>query len=620
MNSIRRSIARTSSLVIAVAAALCAPAMAATTYVFDGRTVPIATATTSAGKAAISVRDPGLAQLLRALGASMTWNPGDRYVLFTTAEPQIVSFAVGDARYDVGPRSAQASFAPYELNGSVYVPFDELLSALYVLPKRDGATTVLQPQLASFDVRGAGAGSTLVARAGVALHPRLVSDTPAQVVYAFDGVGTTLDASRTIRAPGIRSISFAQSGTVRAPVTTVTIALQPGTTHGRPGSEDGRTFALAIGGGAEQPPAQIANAEPTSPPEVTPSPEPSAAADASVTGVAAHPGASGFTVDVAVAGDATYDWHRLRDPDNRFWVDIHGARLASPIPDANGDDTVSAVRVAQFDADTVRVTLVFTGPKRLDVAPSATGLHIAVYPDDAGDEVARSGNGTIGTAAGVALAPSPTPSAGAWKFGAKPTYVPTNPRLIVIDPGHGGSDQGASRGGTHEAALTLDMAKRLRDILVARGWQVTMTRTTDVDVYKPDDSAHEELQARDDVANQAGARLLVSIHVNSFYNAGPSGTTTYYSKPSDVPLAQAVQATAAARLGTKNDGIVKSRLYVTLHANMPAVLVETAFLSNPDDLAKLTAGDWRQKLALSIADGIASFAGTPPPTSRTPNQ
>jgi N-acetylmuramoyl-L-alanine amidase len=203
----------------------------------------------------------------------------------------------------------------------------------------------------------------------------------------------------------------------------------------------------------------------------------------------------------------------------------------------------------------------------------------------------------------------------AWKFAPRPHYVPTNPRLIVIDPGHGGSDRGTIHGGVAEADLTLDMAKRLRDLLVARGWEVKMTRDTDVDVYAANDSAHDELQARVDVANSAGARLFVSIHANAFIKSGPYGTTTYISKPDDVAFARIVERDLAAD-GTKDDGVVKSHLYVTYHTRMPAVLVETAFLSNPSDYALLTSAAWRQKVAQEIADGIGEYTRQYP----VPNQ
>ncbi len=195
----------------------------------------------------------------------------------------------------------------------------------------------------------------------------------------------------------------------------------------------------------------------------------------------------------------------------------------------------------------------------------------------------------------------------AWKFGPRSGYVPTNPRLIVIDPGHGGSDRGTVHGGVAEADLTLDMAKRLREILIARGWQVKMTHDTDVDVYAPNDSPHDELQARVNVANDAGARMFVSVHVNAYINSGPYGTTCYISKPEDVPLARSIETQLDAD-GTKDDGVVKSHLYVTYHTKMPAVLIETAFLTNPGDYALLTSAAWRQKVAQEIADGIGQYA------------
>jgi N-acetylmuramoyl-L-alanine amidase len=604
---------------VSIAIATAAPAIAGDrpTYLFGNAPLPIAHLSEVNGKTAIAVDDAGFRALLRDVGASLTWKPGERYVLIATAEPQIISFAVGDTRYDVGAISSQASFAPFELNGTVYVPLEELLRGLSLASKREGSAYVIQPQLASIDVRSSGGLTRIVARAGIVLHPRLISDSADRIVYAFDGVGTTLAQSRPVSAAGVREILLAQSGSARSPTTTLTLLLTPGASHGLADSDDGRDFTIGFGG------AQVAAATPV-PAEATPLPvsieQPAALAQ--VTGIDARPGANGFTLDISVSGNATFDWHRLREPDSRFWIDLHGATLQSSVHDQAGSGPVDAVRIRQIDAYTVRLALSLLGPKRLDVTPGPNGVRITIYNDDAGDDVARTGSGSLGET--VAVNPNPVASAqpgndGEWKFAPR-TYAASNPRLIVIDPGHGGSDQGAVRGDQHEAILALDMAKRLRDILVARGWQVQLTRSNDVDVYASNDSARDELQARDDVANNAGARMFVSIHVNSFINAGPRGTTTYYSKPDDVPLAQALQRTAIAQLGTKDDGIVKSKLYVTLHANMPAALVETAFLSNPDDYERLTSSDWRQKLALAIADGIAQYAGAPPPPAPSGNQ
>ena len=82
-----------------------------------------------------------------------------------------------------------------------------------------------------------------------------------------------------------------------------------------------------------------------------------------------------------------------------------------------------------------------------------------------------------------------------------------------------------------------------------------------------------------------------------------------------LPDAHFVESHLAAD-GTKDDGIIKSHLYVTLHARMPAVLIETAFLTNPGDYALLTSAAWRQKVAQEIADGIGQYAQAYP----VPNQ
>lgn len=632
MNSISRCAVRTfSALVVAVAAcvACAASAQAANTYVFDGKPLPIAHVQSYDGKTAIAVDDPGLRQLLRDVGAVLTWNRGDRYVLFTTAEPRIISFAVGDTRYDVGPVSSQAAFAPYDYGNTVYVPFDELLRALYLAAKPDGRDTVIQPQLAAIDVQASEGSVRIVGRAGIALHPKVTTESADRLVYSFDGVGTTLQSSRSVNAPGVRAIDVSQTGSVRAPVTQVTLVLTPGATHGAPSSDDGRDFIVAVAGTGVKPPAAappvaVAPSERPAPSVQTAAstPAPGSSTAATVTAVDERVDGGDFTVTIAVTGSTTFDWHRLASSDNRFWIDINDAHLDMPVRDDSGNAFVSSVRIHQWDPSTVRVALTLQAFKNLDVVPTAEGVQVVVHSTLAAASVARSGTGGTGATAVAAMtqetaAPAaPTPSPGPWKFARRATaggsYVAANPRLIVIDPGHGGSDPGTVHGGQSEKYLTLDMAKRLRDVLTARGWQVIMTRDTDVDVYKPFDSAHAELQARDDIANKPGARLLVSIHVNSYVNSGPRGTTTYYAKPEDVPLAQDVQHELASSLGTTDDGIVKSHLYIPLHAKMPAILVETAFLTNPGDYAMLTSPAWRQKVAEAIAQGIGDYAGAPP--------
>lgn len=624
------------SALLAIAVAIPASADGPLNAVYQRQTIRFVNVSTTAGAPAIGIHDPGLRALLRAAGASLTWQPGDRDVLITTSVPLVVSFAVGDRLYNVGPLALQASIPPYRQGNEVYLPFNELLRSLDLALRQDGTVAVLQPQLASLDVRTAGGRADLVAHGGAPLHPRVVTQNAGAIVYEFAGVGTPLTGTRSVNAGGIRTLQIAQTGTVRDPKTVVTVSLAPGAVHDVPRSNDDRDVVISFASSpaaASAPAAQSQTATAPAPggPNAPVSADGNAAAPsgAAVTGVTVTPSDDGYAVTIAITGNAAFEWHRLREPDNRFWIDVKGAALQGPPIDASEPDPVGALRVRQIDPSTVRVALSLAGPKALMVSPTSTGLSVDVGRSDIAD-VPRAGNGMVGVApAGdqtALVTPAPIDSSGtagdsdsAWKFGPRgSTYVPRNPRLIVIDPGHGGSDRGTSRHGTDEASLTLDMSRRLRDILVARGWQVRLTHDADVDVYQPDDSAHDELQARVDVANNAGARLFLSIHVNAYINSGPYGTTEYVSKPSDVALAREVESQLSSD-GTKDDGIVKSHLYVTLHTQMPAVLVETAFISNPSDYALLTSAAWRQKVAQSIADGIDQY-NREYPVSNDPSQ
>ena len=611
MNSINRCIARIGSLAatLALLALSLAPAhvlaQSTPTYVFSGYAVGFAHFDERFGIRAIAINDSGLAALLYRLHASLTWKPGARSALITTSQPLVVSFTAGDANYNSGNIVATAKAAPYFVGRTLYVPLDALLTALYLKPVVSGAMTYLQPQIGSLDLQAKGAITRVTAFSSIRLQPRLLERLPTAMAYAFDGVGTSLVGTHVSHLPGLRAITVVQRGTLTNPVTIVRLELAPGASTTAPSSDDGRDAVLSVATAAAVPSVAA-----VAPPVASPT---GASLTAAVTGVNGLNEPTGYAMVIRVAGNASYEWHRLRPPDNRFWVDIHNAQLQMAPADYGGSGDVQTIRVRQVDPQTVRVALSLDAEKQITVAPSPEGVSVTISRQDALADDPHSGVGPIGNPpSGVAMVtPAPLTPEQPWKFG----YTARNPRLIVIDPGHGGSDRGTVRHGVSEASLTLDMAHRLRDILVSRGWQVILTHNTDVDVYGPDASAHDELQARDDVANKNGARLFISVHVNAFINDGPSGTTTYYAKSTDLTLARDIQAELASRLGTKNDGVIKSRFYVPLHALMPAVLVETAFLSNPADFAKLTDPQWRQLVAQAMADGVADYTGPPPPAS-----
>jgi N-acetylmuramoyl-L-alanine amidase len=622
------------SAAMAAVAATAVPALAQVpmSAAYQGRVLHFTHVDNRNGATAIGAADPALQSLLAATGAFLTWKPGERYILITTSAPTVVSFAIGDLRYDIGPIALQAGIAPYLRGDEAYLPLREVLAALDLALRSTPKGNVLQPELAAIDVHQDGVRTTLFAHAGALLHARVVTETSSAITYAFDGVGTTLAGTRQAGAGGIAGIAFANGGTAYEPIALLTVKLEAGTIPEPPQNVDGRDVLLAFDASSSAAPAPQAGVPSYAQPSYAQPPDGAAPAtgapegqpsQATVSGVTIEPNAGGATVNVAVDGSATYSWHRLRDPDNRFWVDISGAQLQGAPIDEQSTDPIASLRVRQNDAQTVRVALSLSGANSVAVAPSPNGLTITIGGGDIGD-AQYSGSGSIGgPSGGVANAgneiaqPPAVSQAPGWKFAPHGGYVPTNPHLIVIDPGHGGSDRGSVHGGLSEASFNLDTAKRLRAILVERGWQVKMTHDTDVDVYQADDSAHDELQARVDIANSLGARMFVSVHANAYINSGPYGTTLYVSKAEDVPLARDIEARLADD-GTKDDGIVKSHMYVTYHTRMPAVLIETAFLTNPNDYVLLASPAWRQKIAEEMADGITQFAADHPVADQSP--
>jgi len=709
MRSTNRSRARTGNVPLALAlfallafaqpAGARADAGASNDVWFAGTLLTFDKADVRGGELAVATDDTGLVRFLAKLGASLAYQPGQKYAIVTSADRSTIVFALGDARYTAGGVAATAPFAPYVRAGSAYLPFMTLARALAVDPVVVGTTTVLEPQISALDVRSENRVTVVTIRGASALHFKRTSDPMADdVTLAFSGIASTLEPDRRVDGAGLRGVAIAVSGSPKNPTTTITFAAVPGSTHvlaqtpsanvltiafapagvalgGTPlpaegtaasatapllvrapsglpyGSAPSTTSTITDGGVAQNPPppplppqqpqpqanalapaAVLPSAAglPSAVAPATPTPTAYTLPVATIAAVTPQAQDDALSVHVAIAGNVTYEWHRLSD--NRWYVDFKPATLTVAAIETPLDGTAAtSLRVKPFvgptdHLQTVRVALTLTSPRAIALVPSPDGMTIAV---DRADDPAPERVGLGEFADGKLLAsvvPLPAPPAGAappdgnaaapdqaWKFNP-PTGV--NARLIVIDPGHGGSDFGAMHNGLTEKDLTLDISRRLRAQLIARGWQVKLTRDSDVDVFEPNDSARDELQARCDVANNAHARLFISVHINSFTSGGLNGTTTYYYKSDSSGLAEAVHARLSDALPTKDDGIVRENFYVVHHTSMPAILVETAFLSNQGDAQLLKSSAFLQKVATAIADGVGDYAGkSSPPVS-----
>jgi len=185
-------------------------------------------------------------------------------------------------------------------------------------------------------------------------------------------------------------------------------------------------------------------------------------------------------------------------------------------------------------------------------------------------------------------------------------------KRITIDPGHGGSDPGAiGLRGNKEKTSTLLISNYLKQYLSAEGAIVSMTRTTDVDVYGKFASAKNELQARVDVSTRNRADAFVSIHHNANNNRSIGGIATYYYPKSgyDYKLGNAIQKKIAAASKMRNMGTQQANFYVIKRSYIPAVLLEVGFLSNPNEEQKI-ASTWFQKtIAKAIFDGLKEYFG-----------
>ena len=198
-------------------------------------------------------------------------------------------------------------------------------------------------------------------------------------------------------------------------------------------------------------------------------------------------------------------------------------------------------------------------------------------------------------------------------------------RVIVIDPGHGGTNPGTRSiaEARNEKEYTLDWAKRLAPLLAQQGWQVFLTRTNDVDVSLPDRAAFADTRRAD---------LFLSLHFNaSASGSDPAGVETYCLTPTgmastvtrgynddvqqvfpnnafdveNLQYAVRLQRALLEVSGTTDRGVRRARYPAVLRGpNRPAVLIEGGYLSNPREARKIADPAYRQKLAEAVARAL----------------
>ena len=170
--------------------------------------------------------------------------------------------------------------------------------------------------------------------------------------------------------------------------------------------------------------------------------------------------------------------------------------------------------------------------------------------------------------------------------------------VIVIDPGHGSHDLGASDSLVYEKHINLDVARRLDRTLRELGYKTVLTRTGDT--FLP-------LDARAAMANRYRNAVFVSIHFNSSYKNKVSGIETYYRSSQSKPFADLVQREMIRNIGAVDRGVKTANFVVIKKTHHPAILVEGGFVSNAKERSAMTDPRYRQAVADSIARGIISY-------------
>lgn len=174
---------------------------------------------------------------------------------------------------------------------------------------------------------------------------------------------------------------------------------------------------------------------------------------------------------------------------------------------------------------------------------------------------------------------------------------------IVLDPGHGGRDPGAVAGDVLEKDVNLEIVKRLKALAEAEPrLNPVLTRTADVTVDK---------LARIRLADEVGAALYLSVHINAFDDPEVHGAETWVDAtraPDDQSwlLAESVQHALAAATGARDRGVRSQELYLQ-HTTLPAVSVEVGFLTCPEERAKLLDPAYQEKIAQGILNGILDY-------------
>ncbi len=405
----------------------------------------------------------------------------------------------------------------------------------------------------------------------------------------------------------------------------------------------------------------------------------SLAGNASVVAVRVWPSAAYTRVTIESSEPLPFNQFMIKDPE-RLVIDLHGIDLNNELQSlagkVGGDDPyIKLLRAARNKPGTVRLVLDLktqVSPQVFTLAPFSEYKHrlvIDLYPTEQNDPLLALLNDNPSAAAASAMQAKPAePKVAEAAKPVEPSKANDNTvdrnklkvdRLItvVLDPGHGGEDPGAvGPSGTHEKVVVLQIAKKLKALLENEA-NVRVVLTRDGDYFVP-------LGVRVKKARAVNADLFVSIHADAFVRPGANGSSVFALSEGGATSSQArwlaqtqndADLIGGIKIKTENPYLARTLMDLTTTAtindsmklgkamlgeigninrlhkpsveqanfavlkapDIPSILVETAFISNPEEEQKLISDAYQNKMAQALHQGIKRYFAKNPPLAKT---
>ena len=501
-------------------------------------------------------------RLFGPLGIRATWDGRARTLKLVGPAGDDMELRAGDPYATVNGESRPVPIPLVAVLDRVLIPVQWVFETLGDATAYDPGSGLLliSPQITGISWRGTDAGLEVAIDGTGPLHPTTFAQhAPERLVVDFSGaVPKSVDQVVDVHEGPLATVRVG-----RSPSGTRIVFDLAGPSQFRVTSQiPGRRVLVSLAAG---------NAPPGGPPGHAAGYQPSAQKISDI--IYQHLDGGGRLVIVANR-PLQVTQRTLPHPD-RIVIDVSDA-VFLPIKkslDIN-DGLVIQVRAAQFHSNpnVVRIVVELARPAPFDVHAETAQLLV-----DLGTATA----GGIGPVAGA-----------------------HGPVVVAVDAGHGGSDPGATGpAGVKEKDVVLVIAQILRRLLVQQHIEVTMVR--DADVFVP-------LEDRAQIASRGGATMFVSIHANASTDPNANGTQTFFATPMSQPLALAVMEETSKEVGLAVRGSAEADFKVLVDSDqIPAILVETAFISNPREEQMLRDPSLQQAFAQGILKGIQRYLAAP---------